>query len=179
MCWRKTSDGTGPKSVDQMVVGNDGGMARRRDCYLFYAREALMKTVIAGLILAAVASLLVWGPIGPVIVAGALGGFLAGLAEAWTISFAVSLSFIVALWAILRFMTWVIPPRVKRPKKYVLPPTEQRSAEQARNLGLDAVQRELRPISVPKRRVYSEAEAEAWSELVSGFDADYKNRPWA
>jgi hypothetical protein len=53
-----------------------------------------------------------------------------------------------------------------------------RVAEQARNLGLDAVQKELRAISLPRRRVYSEAEAEAWSELAAAFDDEYKQQGW-
>jgi hypothetical protein len=53
-----------------------------------------------------------------------------------------------------------------------------RLSEQARNLGLDAVQRELRPVSLPKRRLYSEAEAEAWSELAAGFQEEHKQQGW-
>ena len=137
--------------------------------------RALMKTVVVGLILAAVASLFVWGPFGPVLVAAGLGSLLAVFAYIAILN----LVWVVAFCAIVRFLVWFadrwIVSRRVRPSKNLLPAIDPRSAEQARYMGLDAVQRALRPISAPKRRVYSEAEAEAWSELASGFDADYNN----
>ena len=47
------------------------------------------------------------------------------------------------------------------------------------HFGLEAVTKALRPISVPERRVYSEAEATAWSELAAAFDNEHKQQGWA